>query len=46
MNKTVDEAIDSIKDKNFDKFTKGVIDYVHKKRDMILMMTLKKKSQH
>lgn len=32
MKKTVDEVIDSMKDKNFDRFTKGVIDYVHKKR--------------
>ena len=32
MNKTVDEVIDSMKDEKFDKFTKGVIDSVHKKR--------------
>jgi hypothetical protein len=32
MKKTVDEVINSMKDKNFDKFTKGVIDYIHKKR--------------
>ncbi|MGI9565941.1 MAG: hypothetical protein ACR2LL_02870 [Nitrosopumilus sp.] len=32
MNKTVDEVIDSMKDKKFDKFTKGVIDAIHKKR--------------
>ena len=32
MNKTVDEVINSMKDKKFDKFTKGVIDHIHKKR--------------
>ena len=32
MSKTVDEVIDSMKDKKFDKFTKGVIDFIHKKR--------------
>ncbi len=32
MKKTVDEVIDSMKDKNFDQFTKGVIDAIHKKR--------------
>ena len=32
MNKTVDEVIDSMKDKKFDKFTKGVINSIHKKR--------------
>ena len=32
MNKTVDEVIDSMKDEKFDKFTKGVIDSIHKKR--------------
>jgi hypothetical protein len=32
MNKTVDEVIDSMKDEKFDKFTKGVINLVHKKR--------------
>lgn len=32
MNKTVDQVIDSMKDEKFDKFTKGVIDSVHKKR--------------
>jgi len=32
MSKTVDEVIDSMKDEKFDKFTKGVIDSIHKKR--------------
>jgi len=32
MNKTVDEVIDSMKDEKFDKFTKGVIGSIHKKR--------------
>lgn len=32
MKKTVDEVIDSMKDKKFDNFTKGVIDSIHKKR--------------
>jgi len=32
MNKTVDEVINSMKDGKFDRFTKGVIDSVHKKR--------------
>lgn len=32
MKKTVDEVIDSMKDEKFDKFTKGVIDSIHKKR--------------
>ena len=32
MNKTVDEVVDSMKDSKFDKFTKGVIDAIHKKR--------------
>ena len=32
MNKTVDEVIDSMKNKDFDKFTRTVIDSVHKKR--------------
>jgi|GEM_PF-1152254 len=32
MNKTVDEVIDSMKDEKFDKFTKGVINSIHKKR--------------
>ena len=32
MNKTVDEVIDSMKDKKFDEFTKGVINSIHKKR--------------
>ncbi|MGH1567108.1 MAG: hypothetical protein ACRBB5_06800 [Nitrosopumilus sp.] len=32
MNKTVDEAIDSMKDEKFDKFTKEVIGTIHKKR--------------
>jgi len=31
MNKTVDEAIDPMNDEKFDKFTKEVIDSVHKK---------------
>ncbi len=32
MKKTVDEVIDSMKDRKFDKFTKGVISTIHKKR--------------
>ena len=32
MSKTVDEVIDSMKDKKFDKFTRGLINFVHKKR--------------
>ena len=32
MKKTVDEVIDSMKDEKFDKFTKGVIESIHKKR--------------
>ncbi len=32
MDKTVDEVIDSMKDKEFDRFTKGIIDSIHKKR--------------
>ena len=32
MKKTVDEVIDSMKDEKFDKFTKGVIGSIHKKR--------------
>ena len=32
MNKTVDEVIDSMKDRKFDEFTKGVISSIHKKR--------------
>jgi len=32
MKKTVDEVIDSMKDKKFDDFTKGVIYSIHKKR--------------
>ena len=32
LKKTVDEVIDSMKDGKFDKFTKGVIDSIHKKR--------------
>ena len=32
MNKTVDEVVNSMKDKKFDKFTKGVISQIHKKR--------------
>lgn len=30
MKKTVDEVIDSMKDEKFDRFTKGVIDSIHK----------------
>ena len=32
MKKTVDEVIDSMKDKKFDEFTRGVINFIHKKR--------------
>ena len=32
MNKTVDEVINSMKDEEFDRFTKSVIDGVHKKQ--------------
>jgi len=32
MNKTVDQVIDSMKDEDFDRFTKSVIDSVHKKQ--------------
>jgi len=32
MEKTVDEVIDSMKDKDFDRFTKSVIESVHKKQ--------------
>ena len=32
LKKTVDEVIDSMNDKKFDKFTRGVINSVHKKR--------------
>ena len=32
MNKTVDQVIDSMKDRKFDEFTKGVIGDIHKKR--------------
>ena len=32
MNKTVDDVINSMNDKKFDTFTKGVIIYIHKKR--------------
>lgn len=32
MKKTVDEVIDSMKDKKFDDFTKSVIGSIHKKR--------------
>ena len=32
MNKTVDEVIDSMKDEEFDRFTKSVIDSVHKRQ--------------
>ena len=31
MNQTVDEVIDSMKDEKFDKFTRSLIDSVHKK---------------
>ena len=30
MNKTVDQVIDSMKNKDFDKFTRSVVDSVHK----------------
>jgi len=32
LSKTVDEVINSMKDEKFDKFTKGVIESIHKKR--------------
>jgi len=32
MNKTVDQVIDSMKDEEFDRFTKSVVDSVHKKQ--------------
>ncbi len=32
MNKTVDQVIESMKNKDFDRFTRSVIDYVHKKQ--------------
>jgi hypothetical protein len=32
MKKTVDQVIDSMKDEDFDRFTKAVIDSVHKKQ--------------
>jgi len=32
MKKTVDEVIDSMKDEKFDRFTKSVIESVHRKR--------------
>ena len=32
MHKTVDEVVDSMKDKKFDEFTRGVINTIHKKR--------------
>ena len=32
MKKTVDQVIDSMKDEDFDRFTKSVIDSVHKKQ--------------
>jgi hypothetical protein len=32
MNKTVDEVINSMKDEDFDRFTRAVIDSVHKKQ--------------
>ena len=32
MNKTVDQVIDSMKDEEFDRFTKSVIDSVHKRQ--------------
>jgi len=32
MSKTVDQVIDSMKDEKFDRFTRSVIDSVHKKQ--------------
>jgi len=32
MNKTVDEVINSMKDEDFDRFTRAVIDSIHKKQ--------------
>jgi hypothetical protein len=32
MNKTVDQVIDSMKNEEFDRFTKSVIDSVHKRQ--------------
>jgi len=32
MNKTVDEVINSMKNEDFDRFTRAVIDSVHKKQ--------------
>ena len=32
LKKTVDEIIDSMSDKKFDEFTRGVINSIHKKR--------------
>ncbi len=32
MKKTVDQVIDSMKDEDFDRFTKSVIDSIHKKQ--------------
>ena len=32
MEKTVDQVIDSMKDRDFDRFTKSVIESVHKKQ--------------
>jgi len=32
MNKTVDQVIESMKDEDFDRFTRSVIDSVHKKQ--------------
>jgi len=42
MNKTVDEVIDSMKNEDFDKFTRSVIDSVHKKnKDMMDRLLLR-----
>ena len=32
MNKTVDEVVESMKDEDFDRFTRSVIDSVHRKQ--------------
>jgi len=32
MNKTVDQVIDSMKDEELDRFTKSVVDSVHKRQ--------------
>ena len=44
MNKTVDEVIESMKDEKFDKFTKGIIDSIHKKRGYDLYDDSKKET--